>query len=142
MNEKKNALVTLLTSDDFLVGVQVLVYSFRKNCKVECEIVVLATKNISKATLVVLKRHSVKIKIVNEIPGPVVSSDHEAKHWSGAGLTKLHIWNETEYDRVLYIDADCVVLQPIDELFDRELGEGDFAAAPDIFVSLITFDIP
>ncbi|CAM9286254.1 unnamed protein product, partial [Heterosigma akashiwo] len=46
------------------------------------------------------------------------------------GYTKLHIWNLVEYTRVLYIDADALVLENIDELFERNTN---FAAAPDIF---------
>jgi hypothetical protein len=34
-------------------------------------------------------------------------------------LTKLWIFGLLSLDRVVYVDADCLVLQPIDELFDR-----------------------
>lgn len=38
----------------------------------------------------------------------------------GATFDKLHIWNQLEYDKGVYIDSDCVVLQNVDELFDRD----------------------
>ena len=39
-----------------------------------------------------------------------------------AQLTKLNVWNLNDFDRVLYIDADCLVIQNIEEL-----------SCPDIF---------
>lgn len=44
-------------------------------------------------------------------------------------LNKLHVWNWTEYDRVLYIDADCVVKNEFSDLFRVP---GLLAAASDI----------
>jgi glycogenin glucosyltransferase len=40
-----------------------------------------------------------------------------------------------QYERVVYLDADTLVLDSIDDLFEREIGDapGSFAAAPDVF---------
>ena len=36
---------------------------------------------------------------------------------------KLNIWKQTKYDKLIYLDADTIVLANIDELFDvEELG--------------------
>ena len=43
--------------------------------------------------------------------------------------TKLHVWNLVEYEKVVYIDADTLIMSNIDELFRRP----PFAAAPDVF---------
>ena len=40
---------------------------------------------------------------------------------------KLHLWSLTEWDRIVFLDADTVVLRPIDELFK----EPDFSAVKD-----------
>jgi len=55
---------------------------------------------------------------------------------------KLWIWSLTEYDKVVYLDSDLLVIGNIDELFDRdiwtEIGapanstHRNFAAAPDM----------
>jgi len=58
--------------------------------------------------------------------------DEAAAPWTGSGYTKLQCWRLVEYATVVYVDADAVVLEPIDELF--ELGVV-FAAAPDVFLS-------
>jgi glycogenin glucosyltransferase len=44
-------------------------------------------------------------------------------------LTKFHVWTLTHYERLVYLDADTLVLQNIDSLFEVQ---ADFAAAPDV----------
>ncbi|CAO1617098.1 unnamed protein product [Sympodiomycopsis kandeliae] len=46
----------------------------------------------------------------------------------GAALTKLHAWRLTDYDKVLFLDADTLILQPLAHLF---LTKHHFAASPD-----------
>ncbi|HET8936930.1 MAG TPA: hypothetical protein VFN67_25985 [Polyangiales bacterium] len=45
-------------------------------------------------------------------------------------FTKLRAWELTAFDRVILLDADTLVLQNVDDLFDRS----HFAAAPDFFM--------
>jgi glycogenin glucosyltransferase len=44
-------------------------------------------------------------------------------------FTKLAVWRQTQYSKIVYIDADIVALRNLDELFETK---ADFAAAPDI----------
>ena len=44
-------------------------------------------------------------------------------------FTKIALWKQTQFKRVVYLDADIVTLRAPDELFDLE---SEFAAAPDI----------
>ena len=46
-----------------------------------------------------------------------------------ASMTKLNLWKQVQYKKVVFLDADTLVLQNIDHLFDLAV---DFAAAPDI----------
>lgn len=46
-----------------------------------------------------------------------------------SAFTKIALWRQTQFRRVVYIDADVVALRAPDELFARE---STFAAAPDI----------
>lgn len=46
-----------------------------------------------------------------------------------ASLSKLNLWKLIQYQKVVFLDADTVVLQNIDHLFDLDV---EFAAAPDI----------
>ena len=47
-------------------------------------------------------------------------------------LTKLRIFELFDYDRIVFIDADCIVLQNIDELFDSH----ELLATPDWGISI------
>ena len=46
----------------------------------------------------------------------------------GVTFSKLHAWRLLEYSKCVFLDADTLVLQNVDELFDRE----ELSAAPDI----------
>ena len=133
--EEKRCMATLLTDDSFLPGVDVLVYSFRKWCKSDCDVVVVVSEQVTKTTRFVLKRKGVRVVPVPTIKGAKIRRDGESKkHWESAELTKLNLWNLVEYAKVVYIDADCLVMAPVDELFEIDIGANGIAAAPDIFV--------
>ena len=44
-------------------------------------------------------------------------------------LTKLHVFRHTEYDKIIYLDADTLPLRPLLHLFSLT---SEFAAVPDI----------
>ncbi|KAI4165332.1 MAG: hypothetical protein LQ342_001200 [Letrouitia transgressa] len=44
-------------------------------------------------------------------------------------FTKIALWRQTQYQKIVYLDADTVILRAPDELFDEPT---DFAAVPDI----------
>jgi glycogenin glucosyltransferase len=44
-------------------------------------------------------------------------------------FTKIALWRQIQFRKIVYLDADVVALRALDELFDLEV---DFAASPDI----------
>lgn len=44
-------------------------------------------------------------------------------------FTKIALWKQVQFCKIVYLDADVVALRALDELFDLDV---DFAAAPDI----------
>ena len=44
-------------------------------------------------------------------------------------FTKLHLWNMTMYDTLLYLDSDTLTLRSISHLLHRNLGNKCIAAA-------------
>lgn len=57
--------------------------------------------------------------------------------------TKLHLWRLTQYTKVVFMDADTVALQNVDELFTYgELSAAADAGWPDIFNSGVFVAIP
>ena len=47
----------------------------------------------------------------------------------GSTFTKIALWSQTQFTKIVYLDADMVALRAPDELFDRK---STFAAVPDI----------
>jgi glycogenin glucosyltransferase len=64
------------------------------------------------------------------------NESHVASWSDKCGYTKLHIFRQTVYDKVLYIDSDCLVVKDLSHLFklhhDSPRGRL-LAACPDIF---------
>lgn len=142
--------VTLITDDSFFQGVCALSKTIKKyNAYPLC---VMADSKLSKSTLKRLEDMVDRVVLVPEIKNPyhttnpsnhsVVSEKHsndngddavedkECPTWLGSEFTKLNIWGLTEYEKVVYIDADAIIVDCTDELFDLDT---DFAAAPDVF---------
>nr|XP_034836540.1 uncharacterized protein LOC117992918 isoform X2 [Maniola hyperantus] len=46
----------------------------------------------------------------------------------GITFTKIHCWNLTQYEKCVFLDADTLIVQNCDELFERE----ELSAAPDV----------
>ena len=54
----------------------------------------------------------------------------------GITFTKLKVWTLTQYKKCVFLDADTLVVQNVDELFDRpELSAAPDIGWPDIFNS-------
>eukprot|EP01031_Cornospumella_fuschlensis_P025615 gene25615-30935_t len=121
-----SAIVSLITSDSYYPGIQVLVKSVRRHCS--HPVLVLVGQDVSEATRRRIESLGVAVKVVPNIGSPRQS--HDDAPWLNSQYTKLHIWNLIEFERVVYIDADCLVCANIDELFSLST---DFAASPDIF---------
>lgn len=124
------AFVTLLINDEFAMGVEVMLYSLREHSKIRRAHVVLVAPDVSE-----LKRRSLKavadhIIEVEPIAMPARQESSHVPMWEKVGYTSLRVWGLTQYKKVVYIDADALIIDCVDELFDRDVS---FAAAPDIF---------
>ncbi|CAL1155613.1 unnamed protein product [Cladocopium goreaui] len=119
--------VTLITSDDFLMAVQALASSFRSSGTKHLPMLVLHTEQVSSNTLARLSRDSsLTLRAVETIPNPHSTS---VPGWVNSGFTKLRVWEQDDFAKLVYIDADCLVLENVDELFDRSCP----AFCPDVF---------
>lgn len=47
-------------------------------------------------------------------------------------FSKLALWSQMQFRRIVYLDADMMVLRNLDELFEIDLVEGYVAAAPEL----------
>ncbi|PYI06362.1 glycosyl transferase family 8 protein [Aspergillus sclerotiicarbonarius CBS 121057] len=121
---------TLLLSDHYLPGATVLAYSLRDN-GTKAKLVALFTPgSLQPATIQELQA------VYDElIPLHPLTNITPANLWLMdrpdliATFTKIELWRQTQYKRIVYIDCDVVALRAPDELLELVV---DFAAAPDV----------
>jgi len=122
------AFVTLATNDPYALGALVLCHSLKETGTAH-SIVCLITDGVSQEMIGRLERTFDLVVSVAQID----SNDREMlellrRPELGVTLTKLHVWRLTQFNKVVFLDADTLVLQNIDDLFDRP----ELSAAPDI----------
>ncbi len=66
---------------------------------------------------------------------PFTKGNKPAFHDPLDNFAKLRLWQLEEFDRVVFLDADAIVIHNIDRLF----GYPEFAAAPNLYESLADF---
>lgn len=138
MPNNRFAYVTLLTSEDYLPGALVLAASLKQSGSIHEKIVLIPENTLSPhATNLLTKWFDQLIYI------PIIrSQDTENLRILGrpeldVTLSKLNIWNADlfeGFERLAFLDADVMVMENIDAIFDYVSADGSvvFAAAPDI----------
>ena len=109
--------VTSLSTESYLPGVFALNESLRR-VESSHPLLVLTSPGIVPAVSNKLLQAGMAVK---GVPASVpVPADLKAAsgHW-GHTFDKLHVFGLTEYDKLVYVDSDMIVLTNIDELFDK-----------------------
>ncbi|KAJ1929652.1 glycogenin glucosyltransferase [Tieghemiomyces parasiticus] len=124
------AYVTLVTSDDYAAGALTLARSLRRTGTPHRLVCLVTLATVSTATyLALLAAFDSVTPVATRDSGDYANLTVLGRPDLGATWTKLELWRLTDYAKVIFLDADTLVLRNIDDLFDRT---GDFAAAPDI----------
>lgn len=121
------AWVTLATNDSYSVGALVLAASLRR-VETTRKLVILTTSGISPSMVDKLNDAFDEVVVVDpldsgDLPNLMLMDRPEL----GITFTKLHCWTLTKYTKCVFLDADTLVVQNSDDLFDRD----EFSAAPD-----------
>ncbi|RPA88146.1 nucleotide-diphospho-sugar transferase [Ascobolus immersus RN42] len=129
-DEREQVYATLLLNDDYLPGAIVVAHSLRDGGASRKLAILVPTEGLSHASLTVLARLYDYIIPVQKI----YSNNHSNLNLMGrpdlaGAFTKIHLWNQTQFSKIVYLDADTVALRAPEELFDVP---HDFSAAPDI----------
>ena len=125
----KEAFVTLICGGDaYVPGVEALGESLRAT-GTERARVVMVTEDVSPSARMLLEGQGWEIRPVDPIANPNVAQARLFRRF-GPVYTKLRVWTLTDLDKVVYMDADTLVLSNVDDLFDRP----GLAAAPDFFL--------
>jgi len=82
------------------------------------EFLVLATNSVKPKQISILQQLGAQVRVVQTLPPPSnVDPTRMVYRWKDQ-YTKLLLWNMTECTRIVYIDADSLIIKPISELFD------------------------
>jgi len=144
-----NSYVTLVANPDYALGARALARSLQM-VGAQWPLTVLAVEDIPG--LEALEAMGCRVLMVDPLP---LSDDFRARHSREAQHTqapftkgnkppfhdplhnfaKLRLWELEQYEKVVFLDADTLVVQNIDRLF----GYPEFAAAPNLYESLADF---
>jgi len=144
------AYVTLVTNADFARGARALLRSLILS-GTQADLVVMHSGGIDATALAPLAALGARLIAVDPLPtsdafnaahtrdrlhaaAPFDKGTKPAFHTPLDNFTKLRLW-QLRYARVVFLDADTLVLRNIDRLFDYP----EFCAAPNVYASLADF---
>jgi len=120
--------VTLATNDCYATGALVLAHSIRSH-GTSRKLCVLVTPGVSPTVRETLQGAFDQVQMVDLLN----SNDTERllmlkRPELGVTFTKLHCWRQTQYSKCVFLDADTLALQSLDDLF----GHPELTACCDI----------
>ena len=144
------AYVTLVTNADYLPGAFALVRSLLLT-GTTADVVVLHTPHVRAEALASLSHLGARLAACRLLPtsdafdaahsrqaqharAPFTKGEKPAFHTPLDNFVKLRLW-QLPYERVVFLDADAIVLRRIDRLFHYP----EFSAAPNVYESLADF---
>jgi alpha-N-acetylglucosamine transferase len=144
------AFVTLVTNADFAVGAGALLRSLALS-GTTADRVVMHTGGVPPEALATLSARGARLVSVDLLPTSPEFNERHAKdrihglnpfikgtkppfHTPLDNFAKLRLW-QLPYERVVFLDADTLVLRNIDRLFDYP----ELSAAPNVYESLSDF---
>jgi glycogenin len=116
MTTKNYSFISVLTTDDYLEGILVLNYSLAKTNS-RYPFVLLITPNLSKGVIESLVKHNIHCITIQNIENPGTINKLTFRwHFT---YSKLNIFGLNQFDKLVYLDADMLILNNIDELFEK-----------------------
>ncbi|RLN81491.1 hypothetical protein BBJ28_00011960 [Nothophytophthora sp. Chile5] len=100
---------------EYVLGIQVLMHSIKMTGS-PYDLVVLASDSVSERSKATFRAIGCRVLEVTNIENPFLGGTLRNKNFIYT-LNKLHVWNLLEYERVVYLDADNVLIRNADELF-------------------------
>jgi lipopolysaccharide biosynthesis glycosyltransferase len=129
-DNKKYAYATLVMKEDrYVPGALTLGYSFKKH-KTKHTTICMHTPDVSKDAIAKLKIIFDKVFEVPYIEHESIpmksKKQREIYTWDSVSYTKWNVLKFDDYDKILFIDADTLVLQNIDFIFMLSAPAGIF----------------
>jgi len=123
----KEAFVTLATNDSYALGALVLAHSLKRTQTTRslCVMITSLVTSNMKQTLQSVYDDVVEVDLIDSGDSTRLALMNRPD--LGMTFTKIRCWLLTQYEKCVFLDADTLIVQNIDELFDRE----ELSAAPD-----------
>lgn len=118
LSEKRYAYVTALTSADYLTGIRTLMFSLNK-CKSQYPLVVLVPIGFDERCLQAIRNWGGIIRMVENIDLGDLAQMQMRHFWNNTFL-KLRVFDMTEFEKVIFVDSDMIVLENLDHLFNKK----------------------
>ena len=118
----KQAYVTLLSSEDYLDAVLVLAQCLKDVRSKYPLLVIIPNSIVSERTVLPLRRMGCQIYSTEDLHYSKVTEEKWVDHPVLNTASKMAMFNMKEWDRLVYIDADVLVVANIDDLFDYPDG--------------------
>jgi len=110
--------VTLLSSDNYLEGVLTLHYSM-KLVGSEYPLCCLVSTTVSESVETTIKNHGIEtIRLVEPAITFKANNVEWASNWDFT-FDKLKVWGLTQFEKIVFVDSDMLVIKNIDHLFER-----------------------
>jgi len=110
-----NAYVSILTTDSYVFGALVLWKSLM-DTNPRYPFYLLVTPNLSKETMKLLETSGMKLIEINPIKNPILDNKNDRRYYN---YSKLNMWSLVQFKKIVYLDADMIVMHNIDELFEK-----------------------
>ncbi|MBR6516428.1 MAG: hypothetical protein IKT40_06185 [Bacilli bacterium] len=134
---EKRAYACLLTTESYYKGALVLMHQLNK-LKSNYSLICIINSNISSDIKIKLKKANIILKEIEqlEIPDYIYTQNKEKgfPHWS-YGYEKIYLHTLTDWDKIIYLDLDLLLLKNIDFLFDFDFPFAPFNFTSDNFCS-------
>ena len=117
--DMNNCYCTLLTSESYVNAVLALSYCLKRN-KSKYPLLVLASNIISNETLQLLETNNIKYQRIKDLRDNLWDVDiyNPTLIDNNSKLNKIYPFLLKDYEKTLYLDADTILLENIDYLFD------------------------
>ena len=120
--------LTAMTNDDFVIGAVLNAYMI-KHLSCEQKLIALVSNGVTESGRNALSKAGYEVKVVEPLDCNWMDRKKGRKE-QNLGIIgthmRFHAWNYTNFNRIIYFDADILPLTSIDELFDLDT---DLAAA-------------
>ncbi|ESQ29760.1 hypothetical protein EUTSA_v10024070mg [Eutrema salsugineum] len=113
ISKQRVAYVTVLhSSEAYVCGAIALAQSIRQSGSNK-DMVLLHDQSITNRSLLGLSSAGWNLRLIDRIRSPFAKKD-SYNEWN---YSKLRVWQVTDYDKLVFIDADFIILKKMDHLF-------------------------